>query len=203
MRLVGEDSSAQAHQARSPGACRGARLRAASPAATARRCSDRVGSVAAAGRLRRRQRLRQRLGDLDLDLRGDARRLSGAVDLPADEDEEDAQNDGEQRPEEAAPDPDLRHGRAEARRRRRIGEAALLEGLDALVENPVGDGQPLALVDLAEALLQRLVAHVLAEFLLDETVLVAERVDHVHREHEVVELRRRRLGRRRRGRVSH
>ena len=72
------------------------------------------------------------------------------------------------RAEHPSPDPQPGHERAEARLRRRVGEAAFLERLDALVEDAVGDLEALALVDLAQALLQRLVAHVLAEFLLDQ-----------------------------------
>jgi hypothetical protein len=91
-------------------------------------------------------------------------------------------------------------------RPRSVDEAALLESLHAFLQHPVGHGDALAAIDLAQALDQVCVAAALVEFARDDRLLVADRVHHVHGEHELVEVARRRLhpgGRGRERRVRH
>src|SRR5690606_17890877 len=81
----------------------------------------------------------------------------------------------------------------EARWRRRVGETALAQGADAFIENAIGDLEPLALIDAAQALLQVVIAPILLQLAQGNAFLVAERVHHVHREHQLIKRRCRRL----------
>src|SRR5262245_26785288 len=86
-------------------------------------------------------------------------------------------------------DPEGCQRAAEAGRRRGVDEAAVLERLDALRDDAVGHLDALALVEGAQPLDQLLLAQVLVEFPLHQPLVVAERVDHVHRQHHVIQRR--------------
>ena len=85
-------------------------------------------------------------------------------------------------------DPHQRERSREPGRWGLIGEALLAQRLDALLQHLIGDLDPLALVNLAQALDERLVGKSLRELLLHDALVVAQRVDDIHRQHQIVEL---------------
>ena len=99
----------------------------------------------------------------------------------------------------AAVDPGKRKAARKTGFWRLVGEALLSQSLDAFFENVIGNLDPLSLINLAQPFDQRLVAVAERKLALDEALIVAERIDDIHGEHEVVELRRRGLRRRCRG----
>ena len=86
-----------------------------------------------------------------------------------------------------APDPKGRKAAPEARLRRRVDEPAVLQRLDALGDDAVRHVHALALVQRAQALDQLLFPHLLVELTLDQPLTMPERVNHIHREHQVIE----------------
>jgi hypothetical protein len=134
------------------------------------------------------QRLRQGFGEFDF--RGFGGAFGGgddAVLVAGPECRAADQDGGDDADDAAAADPDEGERAAEAGRRRGIDEAAFAQRLDALVDDAVGDRETLACVDFAQARAQRFVALALAQFAFDEKLAMADRVDHVHREHQFVE----------------
>ena len=93
----------------------------------------------------------------------------------------------------AAVDPGKRKAARKTGFWRLVGEALLSQSLDAFFENVIGNLDPLSLVNLAQPFDQRLVAVAERKLALDEALIVAQRIDDIHRQHEVVELRRRAL----------
>lgn len=99
-------------------------------------------------------------------------------------------------------DPQLRKGAPPARRGRGVDEARLLQRLDAFGDDAVGYVDALALVEGAQTLDELFLSDVLVELALDQALAMAQGVDHVHREHHLVQGRRCRPARLRRRRFD-
>src|SRR5690606_29839495 len=78
---------------------------------------------------------------------------------------------------------------AETRLRRLVDEALLAQRPHALLENRVADLDALARVDVPQATFELEVAVLGAELALDHPLAMAQRIDDVHREHQLVERR--------------
>src|SRR5690606_478583 len=80
-------------------------------------------------------------------------------------------------------------------RRGSVDEAAFLESLDALLQHAVWDIDPLLLIDFLQPRDQLRFASRLVELAAYEILAMAQRVDHVHRDHQFVQRMRLRLDR--------
>src|SRR5690606_37894064 len=159
-------------------------------------------------RVRERMRLRDRRGlgrDIDDGLMRGLEPSGQSLDLaqgrPAHRELEDQQRrgdgrDGSERRLAPAIAPHVEHGEraAEAPPRRLVDEALLAQRPYALLENRIADLDALARVDLAQPCLERALAILGAELSLDDSLAMAQRVDDVHRKHQLVERRTLSLG---------